>query len=53
MLLSTYKVAATHMVTGEQTVFDIQAMDAGEALWKVERHGVWAADDFTLDEEAE
>lgn len=48
---SQYRVMATHMVTGEQASFDIFAMDAGEALDKVESHGIWAADDAFLVED--
>ena len=45
---SHYRVMATHVVTGEQASFDILAMDAGEALDKIECHGIWAADDAFL-----
>lgn len=48
---SRYRVTATHMITGQQDSFDILAMDAGEALDKVESHGIWAADDAVLAED--
>lgn len=48
MKLSDYEVTATHTVTGEEATFVIQALDAGEAIYKVEKHGVWAVDDFKV-----
>ncbi len=46
--LSAYRVFATHMATGRQAVFEVTAMDGGEALEKVECQCVWAADNFEL-----
>lgn len=45
---STYEVAATNMYDGTNGTFEVLALDAGEALDKVERGGIWAADDARL-----
>lgn len=52
--LSRYVVEATNMNTGECAVFEVEALDAGEALEKVESGGIFAADDARLlDDEEE
>ena len=43
--LNTYKVAATHMHDGYDCEIEVKAMDAGEAIDKVESGGVFAAND--------
>ncbi len=48
LVSSTYSVNATHMTTGVDFDFEVSALDYGEALDKVERGGVWAANDATL-----
>ena len=52
--LSHYSVEATNTHTGEYAVFEVEALDAGEALEIVESGGIFAADDAILiDEEGE
>jgi len=53
MTLGNYQVTATNMETGQQASFEIFAMDAGEALWKVEKHGIFAADEAVFIGDAE
>lgn len=45
LTLDTYKVSATHMIDGWDCEIEVEAMDAGEALHKVETGGVFAAND--------
>jgi len=46
--LSTYRISAVHMMEGYDAEFNVLALDAGEALDKVESKGVFAAVDATL-----
>lgn len=46
--LSTYKLTCVDTNTGETSIHEIQAMDLGEAIDKVECHGVFAVEDGEL-----
>lgn len=50
--LSTYVVEVTNTQTGEDGTVEVEALDLGDALAKVEAGGVFAANDGRLLDEA-
>lgn len=46
--LSTYELSCTNSFTGETSWVEVEAMNLGEAIHKVERDGIFVVEDGKL-----